>query len=104
LLAVGIVLARLVLGQDTSFNISGKVAVICAGIGAFIYALAGYLPMLSGAQFLDYTYLPIKAETVAETHALGILMIEIGVTITVMMTIIDIMDVLIRKGDLEDDE
>ena len=100
--AVGIVLARLIQGEDAKFNISGTTAVMLAGLGAFIYALAGYLPLLSGAQFLDYTFLPIKAHTVAETHALGILMIEIGVTLAVMMTIIDIMDIIIKKEDIDD--
>lgn len=38
----------------------------------------------------------------AEVHALGILMIEIGVTLTVMMTIIDIMDALIRESDSDE--
>ena len=98
LLAVGIVLARLIQGEDTNFNVSGTTAVMLAGVGAFIYALAGFLPLFAGAQFLDYSFLPFKAAEVNETHALGILMIEIGVTITVMMTIIDIMDILIKKG------
>lgn len=99
LLAIGIVLARLIQGEDAKFNVSGKTAVILAGIGAFIYAMAGFLPLFSGGNFLDYSFLPIKAHHVAETHAIGILMIEIGVTLAVMMTVIDIMDIIIKKED-----
>ena len=39
-----------------------------------------------------------------ELHALGILMIEIGVTVCVMMTIIDIMDAIIERLDADEDE
>ena len=61
LLAIGIVLARLIMGtEETQFNISGRHALILAGVGTFIYALTGYLTMIGGGQFLDYGYLPIK--------------------------------------------
>ena len=39
LLAVGIVLVRLIQGADKeSFNVPGPIAVVCAGVGTFIYA------------------------------------------------------------------
>ena len=100
-LAVGIVLARLIQGEDAKFNVKGITAVMLAGIGAFIYALTGIIPMLCGGNFLDYSYLPVHMHELAEVHALGILLIEIGVTITVMMTIIAIMDIIIKKEDIE---
>ena len=103
LLAIGIVLARLIMGRDTQFNISGRHALILAGIGTFIYAFTGYLTLIGGGQFLDYGYLPIKIfEELPEMHALGILMIEVGVTICVMSTIIDIMDIIIDREDMDD--
>ena len=103
LLAVGIVLVRLIQGADKkSFNVPGPIAVVCAGVGTFIYAATGWLTLFGGGQFLDYTFLPVPMHDWAELHALGILMIEIGVTVCVMMTIIDIMDVLVKKGDSDE--
>ena len=69
------------------------------GGGTFIYAATGWLAMLNGGNFLDYSYLPFKAEHTNELHALGILFIEIGVTICVMMTIINILDAVVERGD-----
>ena len=101
LLAMGVVLARLIQGEDTKFNISGTTAVMLAGLGAFIYAITGILPLFFGGNFLEYSCLPFPGHG-HELHATGILLIEIGVTLTVMMTIIDIMDILI-KNEKEDD-
>ena len=75
---------------------------VLAGCGTFIYALTGFLPLFFGGNFLDYSYLPVHMEHLAELHALGILMIEIGVTICVMMTIIDILDVVTERADIDD--
>lgn len=102
LLAVGIVLARLIQGADTGFNISGENAVILAGLGTFIYAMTGFMTLFNGGQFLDYGFLPFGGETLGELHASGILMIEIGVTLCVMTTIIDILDAVIERADDND--
>lgn len=105
LLAVGIVLVRLIQGADKkSFNVPGPIAVVCAGVGTFIYAATGWLTLFGGGQFLDYTFLPVPMHDWAELHALGILMIEIGVTVCVMMTIIDIMDAIIEHLDDDKEE
>ena len=53
---------------------------------------------------MDYTFLPVPMHDWAELHALGILMIEIGVTVCVMMTIIDIMDAIIEHLDDDKEE
>ncbi len=99
-LAFGIVLARLILGEDTPvFNIKLKNSLALAGIGTFIYALAGWLTLFGGGKFLDYGFLPFAIEETHELHALGILIIEIGVTICVMMTILNIMDVVTKRSD-----
>ena len=70
-----------------------------AGFGTFIYALAGWLTRFGGGKFLDYSFLPFTAEHANELHALGILMIETGVTICVMMTILNIMDALVKRSE-----
>lgn len=99
-LAFGIVLARLILGEDTPvFNIKLKNSLALAGIGTFIYALAGWLTLFGGGKFLDYGFLPFAIKETHELHALGILIIEIGVTVCVMMTILNIMDVVTKRSD-----
>ena len=99
-LGFGIVLARLILGEDsTIFNVQMKNSLVLAGCGTFIYTLAGWLTLLGGGKFLDYSFLPVHMEEVKHLHSLGILMIETGVTICVMMTILNIMDAVIRRSE-----
>ncbi len=101
LLAVGVVLARLIQGRDAKFNVTGEHAVVLAGFGTFIYAFTGFLPNVFRRQFLGLQ-LSAGDGGMDELHALGILMIEIGVTICVMMTIIDILDVVTERADIDD--
>ncbi len=99
LLAVGVLLSRMILGEDAKFNISGKNSVVLAGVGTFLYTFVGWLTLFGGGKFLDYNYMPIKLEPMHEMHAMAIFIIEIGVTICVMMTIINLMDSIIKRGD-----
>ena len=96
----GIVLARLILGADSKiFNIQLKNSLALAGCGTFIYTTAGWLTLIGGGKFLDYSFLPFTMEANHELHALGILMIETGVTICVMMTILNIMEAVVRRSE-----
>ena len=100
LLAVGVLLARLILGFGTKFNVLGPTAIVMAGLGTFLYAFTGWLTLFGGADyFLNYNFMPIKMEPAHEMHALGIFMIEIGVAICVMMTIINLLDAIVSRGD-----
>lgn len=99
LLSIGVVLARLVMGDKASFNITVNDSLVLAGFGTFIYAATGWITMFGGGKFLEYNYLPFTVEHAHELHALGILMVEIGVTICVMMTIINILDAVVERGD-----
>lgn len=99
LLAVGVVLSRLICGADASFNISGKNAIVLAGVGTFLYAFTGWLTLLGGGRFLEYDFLPIHLEPAHEMHALAIFIIEIGVAICVMMTIINLLESITKRGD-----
>lgn len=99
-LAFGILLARLVLGAEAkAFNIRLETSLALAGIGTFIYAAAGWLTLFGGGKFLDYSFLPFAMHEPRELHALGILIIEIGVTVCVMMTILNIMAVVTKRSD-----
>jgi len=96
LFGIAIVLDRLVQGDDAMLNISGNTAIILAGVGTSIYAFVGVLTLLFGGNFLEYGVFPLDMIE-GERHALGILGIEIGVTICVMATIIAIFDALTGK-------
>lgn len=100
LLSVGVLLSRLILGSDARFNVAGRTSIILAGLGTFLYAFTGWLTIFGGADyFLDYNYMPVHMEPVHEMHALAIFMIEIGVAICVMMTIINLLDSIVKMGD-----
>ena len=101
-MALGIVLARLVKGETAKFSISGPTAVACAGLGAFFYSLVGWMSMKKDGMFLEYHELPFQFLSYEQLHALGILLIEIGVTVCVMMTIIGILEALLKREDFED--
>lgn len=48
---------------------------------------------------MEYDFMPVQMEPVHEMHALAIFIIEIGVTICVMMTIINLMDSIMGRAD-----
>lgn len=99
LFAIGVVLTRLVQGDEAVLNITGNSALILAGFGAFIYGGLGLFSVFLGGNMLEYGVLPFNL-TEQELNAIGILGIEIGVTICVMGTIIVIFDALSRREDL----
>ncbi len=101
-LALGIVLARLVKGKDARFKIPGTVAVCVAGVGAFFYVFTGYLSLFHGGMFLQYDKMPFGFLEYEQLHALGIFLIEAGVTVCVMMTIITILEALLKREDFEE--
>lgn len=99
LLSVGVLLARMILGENARFNVLGKTSVVLAGVGTFLYTLTGWLTIFGGGRFLEYDFMPIRMEPAHEMHAMAIFMIEIGVAVCVMMTIINLMDAIIKRGD-----
>lgn len=79
---------------------------IVAGLGVFIYAFTGILPMLFGGNFLEYGKLPFAwfvAHGDAGLHTTGILMIEIGVSICVAAVIMTILEVVLERTDFKDE-
>ncbi len=73
-----------------------------AACGVLIELLLGMLSLLNGGRFLEYEKLPFGAETASELHATGILLIEIGVTIGVMGTVITILEAVVERNNLND--
>ena len=78
---------------------------IVAGLGVFVYAFTGILPMFFGGNFLEYSKLPFAAfveHGEAGLHTTGILMIEIGVTVCVAATIVTILEAVLERKSLYD--
>ncbi|MBA7471985.1 Na(+)/H(+) antiporter subunit B [subsurface metagenome] len=98
LLAVSIILQRLYLGREVSYQkFSPKLALALAAIGMLIFGLSGIIPMVTGGAFLDYAYLPIPWVHGAELRALGILIVEIGIGLAVFGTLVLIFDSLVGE-------
>ena len=98
LLAVSVILQRLYLGKTVSYRkFPPRLAVVVAVIGMLIYGLSGIIPLLIGGSFLDYAYLPIPWVSGAELRSLGILIVEIGISLGVFGTLVLIFDNLVGE-------
>lgn len=80
-----------------------KTLLIFCCLGVFIFVGTGFLCLLLGSNFLDYSFLskvlltnPIKA------RYYGMAMIELGVQITVMAIMLSIFLDLVTRGDHEE--
>lgn len=74
-----------------------------AGVGTFIYALTGILCMLRGGRFLEFGALPFGFLSEEELHPAGILLVEVGVAVCVMGTIMAILMALMERARFDDD-
>lgn len=64
-------------------------AAAMASAGVLVFAIVGMIPMLTGHTLMDYAALPLGM-SVAKTRSMGILLVELGVTLTVMGVIVSI--------------
>ncbi len=88
LLAASVIVPRLAYGHGTRkagyLDFSPPQALALAAVGVLIYAGIGILPIFFEAAMLDYGSLPFpEAVKSAERRSLGILGIEVGVTLGV---------------------
>jgi len=98
-LAVGVVLARLVLDRevgDRRFPPSLGIAAMAAGM--LLFLAVALLPLLSGAELLDYAALPGDAAP-SRLRYLGILVVEVGVGAVVFGGILVLFDQLSRARE-----
>lgn len=75
-----------------------KLMDILGSLGAIIFATVGFLCMLWGGQYLEYTKLPFKNPHLA-AH-LGIFAIEVGIAITVSAVMVIFIFDIARKKDV----
>jgi hypothetical protein len=59
-----------------------------------LFITIGLIPLFFGESFLDYGFLPFFWVEGAELRSLGILLIEIGITMAVFGTLVAIFDAL----------
>lgn len=96
LMAASIMLLRLTLGTTLSQAVMPTwITLRLSATGALIFAGTGLLALLCGGNFLDYHSLPAPWLTPEYLRYYGILLIEVGVTLTVMTTLVAIYDDLL---------
>ena len=97
LLAVSIMLMRLSLGKEVSYQkFPPKLAVVLGAIGMFVFVLTGLIPMATGGLFLDYEHLPIPWLSGANLRFIGIFIVECGIGLAVFGTLVLIFDNLVQ--------
>ena len=102
ILAASIILLRLSLGTEKSEKVFRRTWGIPLGFfGALVFFSIGLLTMLFGGNFLEFDELGLLGFNKVGSHFYGILLIEIGVGIAVMSTIVSIFDNL--SGELDGD-
>jgi multicomponent Na+:H+ antiporter subunit B len=83
LFAASMILPRLSFGQPTGpLAVSARGAALMGVAGIIIFAGIGIAPMFFQQPMLDYAVLPL-ADAAAYRRSLGILLIEVGVTLAV---------------------
>lgn len=98
ILAAAVILVRLVRGRDPGWGVDRDRAVLLSAVGVFIFAIVGLVCLFLGGDLFDYSFLPLGLST-PMLRNMGILGIEIGVTICVMGTMILIFDCLTDYRD-----
>ena len=104
IIASAFVLARLTLGTIHSGDrFPTTIFVWLASLGVGIYAVAGVIPMLYGANYLDYSSLPTEwFNNIAEHHrtarAMGLFIVEVGVFIGVFSVLVIMYDYLTMRS------
>jgi multicomponent Na+:H+ antiporter subunit B len=94
LLAASILLLRLSRGRDeTQANFPSSLGPTLGAAGALVFLGAGLAATLGGS-FLDYGSIPFLTMDEPEARALAILVVECGIALTVMATLISIFDTL----------
>ena len=102
--AAALLLTRLALGnRDGGRRIPRMLLIWLACIGLGIYMLGGILPLILGANFLDYAPIPVDwynqfAGEQRTPRSMGIFIVEIGVFLGVVAVLVLIYDLLVDSA------
>ncbi len=104
ILGASIILMAITMNLRTSLDrVRERSVALLAAAGILLYAGTGTLCILLGANYLDYGVLSaVFGGTPAAARSLGILIVEIGVGITVMATMIAIYRNLASAGRMDE--
>lgn len=84
IIAASYILVALGLGEEELRRRVGEhTLAVLSGVGVAIFAGVGALSLAYDAAFLDYGALTFLAEEVPDRRAMGILLVEVGVALTV---------------------
>lgn len=94
-LAVSVILMRLALGQEESYRrFPPRAGLVLASVGVITFSLAGVIPYLLGADFLDYGHLPLAGLEEPTRRYWAILAVEVGIGFGVWGALVAIFDTL----------
>lgn len=103
LIALAYILYTLVANKRIQhIHVTQPLAMGVGAIGILIYGITGLVPLFFDGKFLEYSKLPMVAEETAQLHSMGIMFIEIGVTVCVMASIITILEAVLERNDLHE--
>lgn len=92
ILAAAVILEALAYGDHSPrYRVVRQRAVPLAALGVLLYAATGMAGLLGG-NFLDYSRLPLQADAAALRRWTGILLVELGVCLGVMGSLVVIFD------------
>lgn len=99
IIALAYIVYTMIAGNDLgTLNLTGHKGVALASIGVMTYALIGVITMFGGGKFLDYDKLPLPTEDLLTLHSIGITVIEVGVALCVLATIITILESVLERN------
>lgn len=91
LIGVSLILPLLIEGRQPGLPVlNPRTAIPVAAVGVAIFMAVGLAPMWFGGEVLDYAALNLPGVSDAERRSLGILLIEVGVTLGVAGAIVSI--------------
>ncbi len=102
LLSVSYILYCFIAGsRKKRFGISPYASMCIGAFGLLIYFLTGLTPVFFGGKFLEYSRLPLPFLEEGQRHAVGIILVELGVTICVAASLITILEAILERKDLK---
>ena len=102
ILAAAVILIRLIRGRTAPWGLrrTSALRLACCGVG--LYAAIGFIDVLFGGNYLDYSALPLPFES-GKVRAIGSFGIEVGVAMGVTGVLVLIFDVLAAWEDEEEE-
>lgn len=102
LLASSILLIRIAMDEKVhQLHFNRSYGIPLGALGVLIFFGVGFIALIMGGHFLDYSLLPFPGMITAELRFYGILFIEVGVGLAVMTILVAIYDNLIDEDDDE---